>query len=95
MGQQVLALGLSCEDGFVPLDSELFISQTKVIALPEPFKDDRSTTAKRYQTAQQHTKPEMVEAMVKRAIRRHSGRLPSSHAWFGTKAIIRLSQETA
>ncbi len=68
MGQQVLALGLSCEEGFVPLDSELFISQTKVIALPEPFKDDRSTTAKRYQTAQQHTKPEMVEAMVKRAL---------------------------
>jgi len=31
MGQQVLTLDLSCDDGFVPLDSELFISQTKAI----------------------------------------------------------------
>jgi len=46
MGQQVLTLGLSCEDGFVPLDNELFTSQTKVQALPEPFKDGRSTVAK-------------------------------------------------
>jgi len=29
MGQQVLTLGLSCDEGFVPLDSELFISPTK------------------------------------------------------------------
>ncbi|MDP3931200.1 MAG: transposase, partial [Methylococcaceae bacterium] len=96
MGQQVLALGLSCEEGFVPLDSELFISQTKAIALSEPFKDGRSPTAKRYQTAQQHTKPEMVEAMVKRAL--NAGIVADyllADAWFGTKAIIRLSQETA
>ena len=26
MGQQVLNLGLSCEYGYVPLDSEIFIS---------------------------------------------------------------------
>ena len=25
IGQQVLTLGLSCDEGFVPLDSELFI----------------------------------------------------------------------
>jgi hypothetical protein len=36
MGQQVLTLGLSCDEGFVPLDSELFISQTKAIELHEP-----------------------------------------------------------
>ncbi len=29
MGQSVVTLGLSCEEGFVPLDSDLFISQTK------------------------------------------------------------------
>lgn len=27
MGQQVLTLGVTCEEGFVPLNSELFISQ--------------------------------------------------------------------
>ena len=60
MGQQVLTLGLSCDEGFVPLDSELFISQTKAIELHEPFEDGRSVAAKRYRTAQQCTKPEMV-----------------------------------
>ena len=30
MGQQVLTLGLSCDEGFVPLDSELFILKTAV-----------------------------------------------------------------
>ena len=68
MGQQVLTLGLSCEEGFVPLDSELFISQTKAIELHAPFEDGRSIAAKRYRTAQQGTKPEMVNAMVKRAL---------------------------
>jgi hypothetical protein len=65
MGQQVLTLGLSCDEGFVPLDSELFISQTKAIELHEPFDDGRRIAAKRYRTAQQGTKPEMVQALEK------------------------------
>jgi SRSO17 transposase len=96
MGQQVLTLGLSCAEGFVPLDSELFISQTKAIELHEPFEDGRSIVAKRYRTAQQCTKPEMVSAMVKRAL--NAGIMADyllADAWFGTKAMIRLTQETA
>jgi SRSO17 transposase len=96
MGQQVLTLGLSCDEGFVPLDSELFISQTKTIELHEPFDDGRSIAAKRYRTAQQGTKPEMVNAMVKRAL--NAGIMADylvADAWFGTKAMIRLTQETA
>jgi DDE superfamily endonuclease len=96
MGQQVLTLGLSCDEGFVPLDSELFISQTKAIALHEPFEDGRSIAAKRYRTAQQWSKPEMVSAMVKRAL--NAGIVAGyllADAWFGTKAMIRLSQETS
>ena len=69
MGQQVVTLGLSCEEGFVPLDSELFISQSKAQGLHQPFRDGRSTVAKRYRVAQQQTKPEMVKAMVHRALR--------------------------
>jgi hypothetical protein len=56
MGQQVPTLGLSCDEGFVPPDSELFISQTKAIELHEPFEDGRSIVAKRYRTAQQCTR---------------------------------------
>jgi SRSO17 transposase len=96
MGQQVLTLGLSCDEGFVPLDSELFISQTKAIELHEPFEDGRSIAAKRYRIAQQNTKPEMVCAMVKRAL--NAGIMADyllADAWFGTKAMIRLTQETA
>jgi len=96
MGQQVLTLGLSCDEGFVPLDSELFISQTKAIELHEPFEDGRSIAAKRYRIAQQNTKPEMVCAMVKRAL--NAGIMANyllADAWFGTKAMIRLTQETA
>jgi SRSO17 transposase len=96
MGQQVLTLGLSCEAGFIPLDSELFISQTKAIPLHEAFEDGRSRVAKRYRTAQQCTKPEMVNAMVKRAL--SAGMMADyllADAWFGTKGMIRLTQETS
>ena len=96
MGQQVLALGLSCDEGFVPLNSELFISQTKAIELHELFGDGRSIAAKRYRTAQQGTKPERLNAMVKRAL---SAGITADYlladAWFGTKGMIRLTQETA
>ncbi len=95
MGQQVLTLGLSCEAGFVPLDSELFTSQTKAQSLPQPFKDGRSTVAKRYRVAEQQTKPEMVAQMIRRALR--AGMMASyllADAWFGSKAMIRLCQET-
>ena len=74
----------------------MFISQTKAIELQEPFDDGRSIAAKRYRTAQQGTKPEMVNAMVKRAL--NAGIIADyllADAWFGTKAMIRLSQETA
>lgn len=96
MGQQVVTLGLSCEEGFVPLDSELFISQTKAQNLHHPFRDGRSTVARRYRVAQQQTKPEMVEAMVHRALRANiMADYLLADAWFGSKTMIRLSQDTS
>jgi hypothetical protein len=96
MGQQVLTLGLSCEEGFVPLGSELFISQTKAIELHDAFEDGRSIVAKRYRTARQCSKPGMARPMVKRAL--SAGIMADyllADAWFGTKAVIRLTQETS
>ena len=69
MGQQGLTLGLSNEEGFVPLDSELCISAVKAQPLPEPFQDGRSIVAKRCRVAEKQTKLEMAEAMLKRALR--------------------------
>jgi SRSO17 transposase len=96
MGQQVITLGLSFEEGFVPLDSELFISQTKAIELHDPFKDGRSVAAKRYQIADKCTKPEMAESMIKRALSfGYQADYLLADAWFGTKAMLRLTEETA
>lgn len=96
MGQQVLTLGLSCEDGFVPLDNELFTSQTKVQELTVPYKDGRSTVAKRHRVAVHQTKPEMVASMIRRALRAGiEGSYLLADAWFGSKAMLRLCQETA
>ncbi len=96
MGQQVVTLGLSCEEGFVPLDSELFISQSKAQGLHQPFRDGRSTVAKRYRVAQQQTKPEMVKAMVHRALRANiMADYLLADAWFSSKTMIRLSQEAS
>ena len=96
MGQQMLTLGLVGEEGFVPLDSELFISQSKAQSLQQPFQDGRNTVAKRYRIAQSQTKPEMAASMIRRSLR---GGIEANYlladAWFGSKAMIRLSQETA
>ncbi len=95
MGQQVLTLGLSCEDGFVPLDNELYTSQTKAQGLTAPFNDGRSTAAKRHRVAIEHTKPTMVASMIRRALQAGiDGSYLLADAWFGSKAMIRLCQET-
>ena len=94
MGQQVLTLGLSCAEGFVPLDSELFISATKAQSLPAPFKDGRSIVAKRYRNAQDQTKPQMAKAMIARTQR---GGVDAEYlltdAWFSTKPMITMAED--
>jgi SRSO17 transposase len=92
MGQQVLMLGMSQSSGFVPVDSELFISQTKALALNEPFNDGRSIVAKRYRVAQQQSKPQMARAMINRAQRAGiNADYLLADAWFGTKPMIRTA----
>ena len=94
MGQQVLTLGLSSADGFVPIDSELFISATRAQGLHQPFHDGRSIAAKRYRLAQQQSKPQMAADMIRRAQRAGiEARYLLADAWFGSKAIIRLAGE--
>jgi hypothetical protein len=94
MGQQVLTLGLSCCEGFVPLDSELFISATKAQVLHQPFIDGRSIAAKRYRVALNQTKPHMAKAMISRAQRAGiEATYLLADAWFGTKPMIRMAEE--
>jgi len=95
MGQQVLTLGLSSEEGFIPLDSELFISATKAQGLHQPFRDGRSVVAKRYRVAGQQTKLQMGQAMIRRVM--HAGIEADyllADAWFGNKTTIRMAEES-
>jgi len=94
MGQQVLTLGLATEDAFLPLDSQIYISQVKARELISPYKDGRSVVGKRYSEATTQSKPEMAANMMKRAIR--SGMEADyvlADAWFGTKPMIRTALE--
>jgi hypothetical protein len=92
MGQQVVTLGVANDEQFVPVDNEIFISQSKEQALVSPFNDGRSIVAKRYQQSKQQTKPEMVCHMIARAIR---GGINADYfladAWFATKPILRMT----
>ncbi len=94
MGQQVLTLGLATEEAFLPLDSQIYVSQVKAQELINPHKDGRSVVGKRYSEATTQTKPEMSANMMKRAIR--SGMEADyvlADAWFGTKPMIRTALE--
>jgi len=94
MGQQVLTLGLSCAQGFVPIDSELFTGQTNVQGLPTPFKDGRSIAAVRHRAAVSQTKPEMARAMIARAQRAGiDAQYLLADAWFGTKPMIAMADD--
>ena len=94
MGQQVLTLGLSCAQGFVPIDSELFTGQTNVQGLQTPFKDGRSIVAQRHRAAVNQSKPEMARAMIARAPRAGiDARYLLADAWFGTKPMIAMAED--
>jgi hypothetical protein len=90
MGEQVLTLGLATEEAFLPLDSQIYISESKAQELVRPFKDGRSVAAKRYQKAISQSKPQMAATMMKRAIRKgFEADYLVADAWFGTKPTIR------
>lgn len=96
MGQQVLTLGLATDDHFMPLDSQIYISQSKPHGLIREFDDARSVTAKRYQEATMQSKPEMAKAMLARAMRQNiQADYLAADAWFGTKATIQTAQSLA
>lgn len=92
MGQQVLTLGLTTEDAFLPLDSQIYVSQSQAMGLIRPYQDGRSIVAKRYQEATIQGKPEIAANMLKRALRAGlDAKYLVADAWFGTKPMIRAA----
>jgi hypothetical protein len=94
MGQQIVTLGVASDEQFVPVDNEIFISQSKEQMLDYKFNDGRSIAAKRYQQSKQQTKPEMVCDMIARAIRAGiNADYFLADAWFATKHILNMTIE--
>ena len=94
MGQQIVTLGVASDEQFVPVDNEIFISQSKEQMLDYKFNDGRSIAAKRYQQSKQQTKPEMVCDMIARAIRAGiNADYFLADAWFATKHILKMTIE--
>ena len=94
MGQQILTLGLATTEGFVPIDSELFTSQSKAQKLDTQFKDGRSIAAQRFRVAQTQTKPEMAKSMIARAMRAGiDATYLLADAWFGTKPMLAIAED--
>lgn len=92
MGQQVLTLGLATEEAFLPLDSQIFVSQVNARELIKPYKDGRSVAGKRYSEATTQSKPEIAANMMRRAIRNGmEADYLLADAWFGTKPMIRTA----
>lgn len=98
MGQQVLTLGLATDEAFLPLDSQIYIGNSKAHALTKPYKDGRSIGAKRYQEAVSQSKVDMAVGMMRRAVRAGiQADYVAADAWFGNKEMMRaaLSLEMA
>ncbi len=66
IGQQVVTLGLAADDGFVPLDSDLFIRSKSVQGLNHEHRDGRSVVARRSRCAREQSKPQLVISMLKK-----------------------------
>lgn len=92
MGQQVLTLGLTTEEAFMPIDSQIYVSNSKAQGLNQAFDDKRSVVAKRYNEAINQTKPELAKSMLARAIRQGiKADYLAADAWFGTKPMIQAA----
>jgi hypothetical protein len=68
-GQQVLTLGLATEEAFLPLDSQIYLSEVKARKLITGHKDSRSALARRYDEATTQSRPQTAANMMKRATR--------------------------
>ncbi len=92
MGQQVLTLGLVTEELFMPIDSQIYVSNSKAQGLIRAFKDKRSIVAKRFAEGVDQSKPEIARGMLGRAKRQGiKADYLVADAWFGIKPMIKTA----
>ena len=64
MGQQTLTLGYAGDDFFLPMDSEIYISNSRIQAPEQEFSDGRSIAARRYHDSLHRSKPTPLAACM-------------------------------
>jgi len=90
-GHQCLELGLAGENGFLPVDRQLFMGNKGAVD-KDNFKDNRSAAAQDMKRARDENKHQMLARMLKAAIKNgHKAAYLIGDAWFGTKANIALA----
>ena len=83
---------MATEEAFLPLDSQIYISEVKARKLLTAHKDNRSALGKRYGEATMLSKPQMAANMMKRATRCGiEADYVIADAWFGTKSMMRTA----
>ena len=93
-GHQVVSLGLSCESGYFPLDSEISIGTKGVQQKGTRAFDARTRAMRRFKEAFRLSKLELVAKMVRRALKRGiQAQYLAADSWFGNKAMMALSLE--
>jgi len=95
-GHQLLELGMVGENGFLPLDRQLYMGEKNPIPKPEgkDFEDQRSASAKDMKRAKEEDKNQMLRRMLKRAITDgYSAQYLLGDSWFGNKQNIATSLE--
>ncbi len=88
-GQQVLEMGLVTPKGYLPIDSQIYVSASKAILKEDKFTDSRSAVALDYEDACNLNKNEMMRDMMKRSLR--AGIIANyviTDSWFGNKGNI-------
>ncbi len=94
LGQQVLEMGLVASNGYLPIDSQIYISNSKAVYREKDFDDRRSAVALDYKDACNLNKNEMMRDMMKRALRAGiKAEYSISDSWFGNKGNIYESKK--
>jgi hypothetical protein len=91
MGQQILQLGISSKQHFLPLLSQIFVGQKKRQKQNPDFGDQRRSVCKTYRNAHTKNKNQMLRAMVKQAL---SSGIKAYYfladSWFANKENIQM-----
>lgn len=94
MGHQILELGFAFKDGFLPLDRQIFIGETRTHLLNREFKNAKSAVAKDFECAVNMDKNEMFGVMLRRATRKGiNAKYCIADSWFANKKNIKAVKE--